>query len=82
MRTREYRGYYIDHVSFHSKEEIDEFIRDNMINHYRTAVQEFVRDPDYAISIYVDRIAEDLHRQCGVSWEEIAAIEIETMKQC
>lgn len=32
-----YKGYYIDHVIFNSKAEIDEYLKQSAINTYKTA---------------------------------------------
>ena len=71
-----YKGYYIDHVIFNSKEDIDRFILNQAIEAYKMAVKMFMDDHSMASSVFADRKADTLNR-LGMTWEEIEAIEIE-----
>jgi hypothetical protein len=76
---KKYKGYYIDHVYFNSEAEIDEFIKNGMIERFKAACQCFATFADMEHSILCDEYAEQLHKM-GLDWAEIEAIEIETYK--
>lgn len=77
---KQYKGYYIDQVIFHSEEEIDAYIKASNI----AKMQQFIRmmgnynDPEMimAASIEADKIAESLVKEYGMTWDEIEAAEI------
>lgn len=77
---RNYRGYYIDNVIFNSKEDIDNFIKAEALRAYKSAVELFAIHSDMANSIYCNEKAEILVNQFGYTWEDIEAIEIETLE--
>ena len=76
----QYKGLYIDNVVFNSKEDIDNFLKEQAIRSYRIAVQAFCEHCDMEHSLYADEQAERLNAQFGMDWEEIEAIEIEAMQ--
>ena len=75
----QYKGYYIDHVIFNTKKEIDEKIKSDGIK----AMQKFVRmglnasDAGYMMAAFkeADNRARFLHDQCGMEWGEIEALQ-------
>lgn len=71
-----YRGYYIDHVIFHSKADIDAFVKKNAVNAYRRACRMFAESPSMECSIYCHEQAQRLHDDFGLSFSEIEEIEI------
>lgn len=75
---KNYKGYYIDNVIFHSIEEIDEFVKNQAIEAYKKAVELFAYNSTLENSIYVDSKAEILVNRYGFTWEEIEALEIAT----
>lgn len=75
---RNYKGYYIDNVIFHSIEEIDEFIKTQAIEAYKKAVELFANNSTLENSIYVDSKAEILVNRYGFTWDEIEDLEIAT----
>ena len=77
---KQYKGLYIDGVIFTSKEDIDNFLKEQAIRSYKIAVKLFCRNTSIEASIYADQKAEYLNTQFGMDWEEIEAIEIEVMK--
>lgn len=75
-----YKGYYIDHVYFNSKQDIDNHIKKKAVESYKTALWLFNKNKDMESSIYADEKAEYLVNNCGMTWEQVEAIEIETYK--
>ena len=76
-----YRGYYIDHVIFNSKAEIDEYLKQSAINTYKAACKWFAEQPCLEAAQYAADRAEALHTAHGLTWSEIEEIEIEAYKQ-
>lgn len=77
---KKYRGYYIDNVIFNSKEDIDKFIESEAINAYRQSVEYFARHQTVEASNYSNNKAEELVSMFGYTWEQVEAIEIETLE--
>jgi hypothetical protein len=77
----QYRGHYIDNVIFHNTEEIDNFIKAEDVRAYRQAIKIFAGSQTMAASIYMDQKAEKLVNEYGYTWEEVEAIEIETLEE-
>lgn len=77
---KQYKGLYIDGTIFTSKEEIDNFLKEQAIRSYKIAVQAFCDHRDIEHSLYADEQAERLNKQFGMDWDEIEAIEIEAMQ--
>lgn len=77
---KQYKGYYIDKVIFNSKEDIDDFLKEQAIKAYRVAVEIFAIHPDLEHSLLCDETAEALVNEFGYTWEQVEAIEIETLK--
>lgn len=73
---KQYKGYYIDGVTFSSKADIDEHIKAATIQSYKVACEMFSRHSDMEHSIYASEIADRLHA-LGLTWDEIEQIEIE-----
>lgn len=76
-----YKGYYIDHVSFNSKAEIDAFIKEQAIRGYKNACRVFYEKSDMAIAAYMAEKEEQLHDVYGLTWEQIEEIEINVYKE-
>ena len=74
-----YRGYYIDHVHFHSQSDIDEFIKRQDILEYQTRCAVFAIEGTMESSNYASEQAEKLHKEYGISWEDLEQIEIESV---
>jgi len=77
---KKYKGYYIDHITFNSEAEIDAFVKEQAIKAYKQAVWFFCKESTMEASIYATEKAEYLHKQFGMSWSELEAIEIEVME--
>lgn len=77
----QYKGYYIDHVIFFSKADIDNFLKRKAIERFQTAVWLFMRYVDMASSIYVDDCARQLNEVYGLGFDEIEQIETDAMKK-
>lgn len=77
---KKYKGYYIDHITFNSEAEIDAFLKEQAIKGYKQAVWFFCKESTMEASIYATEKAEYLHKQFGMSWNELEAIEIEVME--
>lgn len=77
----QYKGYYIDHIVFNSKTDIDNFHKEQAINRYKMMCQMFVRqDAGMELSILMSEQADLLHKQFGMDYNDIEAIEIEVFK--
>lgn len=76
----QYKGYYIDHVIFDSKQDIDDFLKERAISAYKIAVQFYMEKRTNAVAQIVDEKAEYLVKHYGFSWDEIEAMEIEAMQ--
>ena len=75
-----YKGYYIDNITFNSKEEIDNFLEEQAVKAYKQAVELFAVHPDMEHSAYADDRAEYLVSQFGYTWEQVEELEIATLK--
>lgn len=73
---KQYRGYYIDGITFNSKADIDRFVKDQSIKDYKKACRYFAQHPTMEASVYCNSKAEFLHKEFGMSWDEIEEIEI------
>ena len=77
----QYKGYYIDHIIFNSKADIDNFRKEQAINRYKMMCEMFARqDAGMELSILMSEQADLLHNQFGMDYNEIEAIEIEAYK--
>lgn len=75
-----YKGYYIDHIIFNSKAEIDSHVKEKAIDRYKMMCRMFARDSSMELSILMSEQADRLHNQFGMDYNEIEAIEIEVFK--
>ena len=77
----QYKGYYIDHIIFNSKADIDNHIKEQAIDRYKMMCRMFAReDAGMELSIMMSEQADRLHNQFGMDYNEIEAIEIEAYK--
>ena len=72
----QYKGYYIDHIYFNSKDEIDAYIKQKAVEEYQRRVIYFADHSTMDASIFCTEQADLLHNNFGFSYEEIEAIEI------
>lgn len=77
---KQYRGYYIDNAIFNSTQDIDNFIKAEALRAYRKAIELFAETRTPAASVWADQKAEKLVNEFGYTWEEVEAIEIETLE--
>lgn len=76
---RKYKGYYIDGVIFHSREEIDQHIKNEIINKIKT-LHDMMFSGRYSnaevmqLSNEITIREERLHDEYGMDWEEIENI--------
>lgn len=77
---KQYKGYYIDGVWFHSEEEIDNFLKEKAIKNYSRMARKFVNDPSMELTVMMSDEADRIHKLFGLSYAEIEDIEIEAMK--
>ena len=75
-----YRGYYIDHIYFHNKKDIDKFCEEKALEAYKTAIAIFARRQTIEASIYASEKAEYLHNNFNYEWGKLEEIEIEVYK--
>ena len=71
----QYKGYYIDHVYFNSKADIDEFIKNKAIEAFKVSVELFAWNPSHERATYSHQKAEVLVKQHGLTWDEVDEIE-------
>ena len=76
----QYRGYYIDHIHFHSKADIDAFVKKQAIERYKLMCRMFANNSTMELSILMGEQADKLHNAFGMEYDEIEAIEIEVFK--
>ena len=72
----QYKGYYIDHIYFNSKDEIDAYIKQKAVEEYQRIIRYFANHSTMEVSIFCIEQADLLHNNFGFSYEEIEAIEI------
>jgi hypothetical protein len=72
----QYKGYYIDHIYFHSKAEIDAHIKQKAVEEYQRRIRYFVDHSTMEAFIFCDEQADRLHNIFGFSYEEIEELEI------
>ena len=77
---KQYKGYYIDGVTFHNEKEIDNFIKKQAVRAYKIAVELFVVNVTIENSMYVHEKAENLVNNFGYTWEEVEELETKFMK--
>lgn len=78
---KKYRGYYIDSVIYRSESEIDEAIKQNAIERYKTLNKLFAKRASVECAALCAEQARYLHDECGLSYEEIEELEIEAIKE-
>ena len=76
---RAYRGYYIDHVIFHSKEDIDLHIKNHAVEQYQMMCRMFAERPTMELSRLMGDQADYMHKAFGMEYSEIEQIEIEAL---
>ena len=77
----QYKGYYIDHIIFNSKADIDNFIKEQAIDRYKMMCRMFAReDAGVELAILMSEQADLLHNKFGLDYNEIEEIEIEAYK--
>lgn len=74
---RQYKGYGIDHVIFHSEKDIDEMLKRHAIEDYILRCRVFAGMKTMDVSKWVDEAAELLNKKYGISWEELEEMEIQ-----
>ena len=67
----QYKGYYIDHVYFHSKAEIDAHIKQEAVEEYQRRLRYFAHHSTMEASNFCTEQADLLHNNFGFSYEEI-----------
>ena len=76
----QYRGYYIDHVFFNSKKEIDEKIKSDNISKMQKLIRMGFnyRDGGMMMAAFeeADRVARFLVSECGMTYSEVEALQI------
>ena len=72
----QYKGYYIDHIYFHSKAEIDAYIKQMAVEEYQRRIRYFADHSTMEAFIFCDEQADRLHDIFGFSYEEIEELEI------
>ena len=81
--TMKYKGYYIEKDSvngFHSKEDIDNFLRNQAVKDFKMSVEMFAAHSTMECSIFSAEKADRLVKGFGFTWEQVEALEIETLE--
>lgn len=73
---KQYKGYYIDNIYFHSESEIDDFIKQQEVKRFISFNKSFASSPTTEASIVCAEQADRLHKLFGFSYEELEEIEI------
>lgn len=76
---RAYKGYYIGPGTFQSKADIDKHIKQQAISAYKSFCHSFARHSNIEAALVMSEKADWMHKQLGMSYEEIEAIEIEAL---
>lgn len=76
---KQYKGYYIDNVIFNSKEEIDNFIKEEAKKRYIMLNQYFLKHPSIEAAAVCSDQMRYMHNDLGFSYEELEAIEIQAI---
>lgn len=84
---KQYRGYYIDHVYFHSTDDIDAFIKNKAVARLKTYCLLFHRDRSTEAAIVLSDHEDWMIHNCGmtpaeVEYAEIAAFEAIDALEC
>ena len=72
----QYKGYYIAHINFQRKAEIDARIKQQAVEAYQRLIRYFADHSTMAVSIKCSEAADRLHNIFGFSYEEIEELEI------
>ena len=76
---KQYKGYYIDKVIFHNEKEIDHFIKSETIKKYQQLCKMFADDACMELINMMIPFSDRLHREFGLSYDEIEQLEIEAI---
>jgi len=77
---KQYKGYYIDNVIFHSETEIDDHIKANAVEDYKRRVEAWEHSRTLESAVCVSEKAEILVNNFGFTWEEVEMLEVETLQ--
>lgn len=77
---KSYKGYYIDHIIFNTTEEIDNFIKNQNVEHFVNLNKMFTERPSIELSLMCSEQADYLHNSFGFSYEELEELETSCMK--
>lgn len=80
MGYRYYRGCYIGNGAFRSKAEVDRFLEENAVAHYKLVCELFAEVPSVEHASLCNEEAERLVNQFGYSYEQLEEIEAEVFR--
>jgi hypothetical protein len=72
----QYKGYYIDHICFNCKADIDAFIKELEIARYKKLAIMFSNHPTMEVSAAMSDLSLVLVNQYGLTWEQVEALEV------
>lgn len=78
---RQYKGYYIDHVVFNSKADIDKFLEREAVRAHEKACKYFADHPSMEASNYCMEKAEILVKLFGYTWEQVEELENKALSE-
>ena len=70
-----YKGYYIDGAVFKSKNDIDEHLKNLVIERYKKLNKMFSKNPTIELSSLLSDLSIKLHEEHNLSYNEIEALE-------
>lgn len=73
---KQYKGYYIDHIYFNNKSEIDDFVKKQAVERFAMLNKMFSERPSMELSVMCSEQADRLHNLFGFSYEELEEMEI------
>lgn len=73
---KSYKGYYIDGFWFKNEAEIDKWLLDKAVAEYKDMVKYFSKHCSMEVSVHLDNLADRLHTNFGLEYDEIEIIEI------
>lgn len=77
---KQHKGYYIDHIHFHSEADIDAFVKQQAVDRYKMMCRRFANNSTMELCVIMSEQADKLHNLFGMEYNEIEAIEAEVFQ--
>lgn len=72
---RNFTNYYVDGVIFANENEINNFVKSQAVESYKTACKYFANHPTMEASVYASDLAERLVNKFGFTWFQVEELE-------